>query len=302
MKYFDKDIYIPVLENGDKIYHYTSAAGLYGICEKEFWITERHFLNDSSEFQIGTEVFLQIMKESILNSHIYAEMEKQLRQELYCMGEPGKVGEKRAYSGDYVISFCLDEDSALLWSEYSNFMGYCMCFDFEKLLAAFQDRSIFHGTVIYDHNIQKDCLCKTIDSCFKDQILGDTITSWEAIKNMKEQEIEEFVIYASVLCDIYNMFFKKKCFEGKHEYRFIFSCGHDGGRYKDKDLVPQYFRIKDEVFIPYIKRQLSDLEGLESVTIGPKNKSDIAVRGLQYYFRNKKMNIVVKQSEMPLRY
>lgn len=46
--YIDEQIMIPVLSKGDKLYHYTSVAGLKGIVGKEFWITEAHFLNDST--------------------------------------------------------------------------------------------------------------------------------------------------------------------------------------------------------------------------------------------------------------
>ena len=56
---------IPILLNGDKLYHYTSAAGVQGILGKEFWITECHFLNDTSEFQVATEVFLEMLKKHI---------------------------------------------------------------------------------------------------------------------------------------------------------------------------------------------------------------------------------------------
>ncbi len=133
-KYIDDTIYVPVLHPGDKIYHYTSAAGLQGICEKEFWVTEHHFLNDSSEFQIATEVFCELLETHISNHTTREKLQNRLRKEMICLDTPGKLGEEIAYSGDYVISFCLDADSLLMWSEYSEFMGYCMEFDFQKLL------------------------------------------------------------------------------------------------------------------------------------------------------------------------
>ena len=35
--------------------------------------------------------------------------------------------------GSYVISFCTSGDSLLMWSEYSDFMGYCMEFEYGKI-------------------------------------------------------------------------------------------------------------------------------------------------------------------------
>lgn len=46
-------------EEGDILYHYTSAEGLQGILGGEFWITESRFLNDITEFHIATDVFLK---------------------------------------------------------------------------------------------------------------------------------------------------------------------------------------------------------------------------------------------------
>ena len=36
--------------------------------------------------------------------------------------------------------------------------------------------------------------------------------------------------------------------------------------------------------------------------IGPKNKSDIAEKGLWYFFRNMKLDVKVYKSKMPIRY
>ena len=51
-----EDIKISKLNSGDKLYHYTSAEGLMGISNGEIWITEKSFLNDSTEFRIANEV------------------------------------------------------------------------------------------------------------------------------------------------------------------------------------------------------------------------------------------------------
>jgi len=144
-KYIDDMIYVPVLRPGDKIYHYTSAAGLQGICEKEFWVTEHHFLNDPSEFQIATEVFCEVLETHISNQVIREKLQNTLRENAIQLDTPGKLGEKIAYSGDYVISFCLDADSLLMWSEYSDFMGYCMEFDFKELIDSFEKKVLLHG-------------------------------------------------------------------------------------------------------------------------------------------------------------
>ena len=65
------------------------------------------------------------------------------------------------------------------------------------------------------------------------------------------------------------------------------------------------FRIRDQIFLPYIMvefdRELDDLP-LESVMVGAKNNSDIAVRGMKYFLRSQGLDIPVLLSDIPLRY
>lgn len=301
--WFDDNIYIPMLKPGKKLYHYTSAAGLEGICTKnEFWATEYHFLNDSTEFQIGTEVFCEVLSKNITDSDISSTLISNLRAEMTRLETPGELGQKIAYSGKYVISFCLDNDSILMWSEYSDFMGYCMKFDFTKLLNSFSDKLLFHGRVIYNHKKQIQCIEKTINDCFFIDEHYGYLNNWTDFNKLTPDQLNEFMLHSSVICIAYNMFFKKEYFSGEHEYRFVFDCIHDGGLVSAKDSDKQYFRIKDETLIPYVKKSISSLNSLESVLVGPKNKSDIAVKGLEYFFRNLKINVNVAKSEMPLRY
>lgn len=301
MRYIDKDFFIPVLDEGDKIYHYTSAEGLKGICNGEFWVTEQHFLNDSSEFQVGTEMFLFYLFESIRDIALYREMKKRILNQMKSFDKMGKIGDQAAFSGDYVISFCLDEDSPLLWSEYSDFMGYCMKFDFNRLLKAFNDKVYFHGRVVYNRDEQLECINKSIEYILSKYEDCDCSTE-EYLNSINNDNMDEFISWATVVCSAYNMFFKRPCFEGEHEYRFIFACAHDGGRYKAEQLEKLFFRIKEETFIPFVKKEIKNLDCLESVLVGPKNKSDIAVKGLEYFFRNKKLKVAIEKSEMPLRY
>lgn len=297
----NSELQIPTLKEGDKIYHYTSAAGLQGILGKEFWITECHFLNDSSEFQVGTEVFIELLRNNISDSNMLDKMIADLQAELQELERMPKVGEKCAFAGEYVISFCKDEDSALMWSEYSDFKGYCMEFDFKELLNSFGE-VYFHGAVVYNYQEQLQYVENTFtNQFFRDGII-DGIHNWEEINSIKDADYKVFIGHCAIICKLYNMFFKKACFEGEHEYRFIFSSIHDGGLIKDEMREKLYFRIKNEVYIPYIKKKVCSLSGLKSVLVGPKNKSDIAVKGLEYFLRNEKLDVVVKKSEMPLRY
>lgn len=144
----DEHLLIPVLEQGEKLYHYTSAAGFHGICNGEFWITESGFLNDFTEFHVATDIFCEVIDNHVHNKQTCDAIKTKVITEIDRLNRCPKIGESVAYGGDYVISFSLDYDSTLMWSEYSDFLGYCLKFDFEKLFNSFDKKSIIqHGQV-----------------------------------------------------------------------------------------------------------------------------------------------------------
>ena len=98
------------------------------------------------------------------------------------------------------------------------------------------------------------------------------------------------------------MFFKKECFAQEQEYRMVFLCVHRRKQLLSGDSISVEYRIKDEVFIPFIRMKLGDISCLKSVCVGTKNTSDLAVKGLRHYFGSRNLEVRVKKSEIPLRY
>lgn len=306
LRTIDETLLIPILEDGRKLYHYTSAVGLQGICGGEFWVTERSFLNDIMEFQVATQIFCEVIDKHMTNIEKAEKIKKKICDEVERLSRPGMLGEDIAYSGDYVISFSLDNDSILMWSEYSDFYGYCMEFDGNELIKIFQnsdDYRFLHGQVVYDHNEQVKIVEKTLEMEIINYETGfEYLNSWDDLNNLTNEEIEDLYIWIAMIINAYNVFFKLECFKGENEYRFVFMSIHDGGRIKESEREIQYFRIKNEVLIPFIKKKIPNLNSLKSVMIGPKNKSDIAEKGVRYFFRNMKLDVNVYKSKMPIRY
>ncbi|MBR5590722.1 MAG: hypothetical protein IKW40_04270, partial [Anaerotignum sp.] len=59
------------------------------------------------------------------------------------------------------------------------------------------------------------------------------------------------------------------------------------------------------IFLPYIMVEFDREQNgvpLESVMVGAKNNSDIAVRGMKYFLQSQKLDIPVLLSDIPLRY
>lgn len=302
----DTDEYLLTeLEEGDTLFHYTSAEGLQGILGGEFWVTESHFLNDITEFHVATDIFVEVINRNLKNETIKEKLKKAV-----CKGVKTLVDdditfdEQLGYDGDYVISFCLDKDSILMWSEYSNFCGYSIEFDFSALIHSFSNKdNIIHGKVVYNHEEQISLMEQIIEKeIFEIYPLCKYLNSWEDFNKINDDQIRKIASQLETIVYHYNMFFKKECFSGENEYRFVFMCKHNGisNQYFKKE--PQHFRVKDNVLIPFVKQKLSSLDSVNSILIGPKNNSDIAEKGVKHFLRYHKIKAKVEKSEMPLRY
>lgn len=310
-------IFINQLGKRSKLFHYTSAAGFKGICEGEIWATMGHFLNDPTEFQIGTEIFCEVMDKHVSNKKVCDKFKELAYTDL----EQINNALKDIYGGVYVASFSLGEDNPLLWSEFSSNTGYCLKFDFKKLYSAIKYKInsenngieivFLHGKVIYNHDKQ----VKKIEKTFKDgyfnnkRIIG--VNSWEDFNSLTDEKIEELYEFIGYNIYLYNFFFKNQLFAGEKEYRFLFIPNQQKFESKEKeDTKPSVisyqplFRIKKEVMLPYIKIEyLSHLPNpLEEIMIGPMNQMDIALSGAKCFLKCHNLDIPVTKSKIPLRY
>nr|WP_294681830.1 DUF2971 domain-containing protein [uncultured Anaerotignum sp.] len=305
-RYMDDWIHVPICRKGDKLYHYTTAEGIRGIVEsREFIATKSDFLNDKLEFQYAVEVMERLIEKYIVNVDLRKQFSAKLQVEIERLG----IISSACSSADedemsfYVVAFSKQQNNSLLWAEFTDFRGYCLEFDYEKIVEGFQERVFLHGTVIYDEAEQMNVLLESLLSCMRnlvDEGAKDLEGFFEEDAIPSEDSLDKLVEQMAVVCSVYAMFFKKSFFEGEEEYRFIFPPRkHEQGEDKPK------FRLLDQIFLPYImvrlKGEKEDLP-LQSVMVGAKNNSDIAVRGMKYFLKTQGMDIPVLLSDIPLRY
>lgn len=308
-RYMDAWIHVPLCKKGDKLYHYTTADGVRGIVEnREFLATKSDFLNDKLEFQYAVEVMERLTEKYIVNQELRERFFFKLKKEIDRLGVITPICEGDGDCGMdemsfYVVAFSKLQNNALLWAEFTDFRGYCLEFDYEKIVEGFQNRVFLHGTVIYDEEEQMNGLLESLLSCIRNLIeegAADLEGFFEEEADPSEESLDKLVTEMSVVCSVYAMFFKKSFFEGEQEYRFIFpplinNIGTDKPN----------FRLLDQIFLPYI---MVEFEGgketipLESVMVGAKNNSDIAVRGMSYFLKTQGIDIPVLLSDIPLRY
>ncbi|MDD3394965.1 MAG: hypothetical protein PHG19_10040 [Anaerotignum sp.] len=307
-KYLDDWIHVPLCNCGDKLYHYTTAEGVQGIvANKQFIATKSDFLNDKLEFLYSLDVLKKLIDTYIVDEVLGRRLYRMIKAEMdklaiitpscqtVCLSE-------KEHMSFYVVSFSKQENSALLWAEFTDFKGYCLGLDYEKLVKGFSGRSFLHGTVIYDEKAQISCLLEALLSCIR-RAVNEGNTDLEAVfeeaSEIQEESLWEIGRDMAMVCSVYAMFFKSEFFKGEEEYRFVFSplAEERGGQPR--------FRILEQLFLPYIMVEFDGTDTpipLESVMVGAKNNSDIAVRGVRSFLMGQGLDIPVSLSDIPLRY
>ena len=86
------------MEEGDTLYHYTSAEGLQGIFGGEFWITESRFLNDISEFHVATDIFIEVIERNINNVTTKEKIKDAIYEELNLLMCNDEMLDEKSYS------------------------------------------------------------------------------------------------------------------------------------------------------------------------------------------------------------
>lgn len=307
-RYMDAWIHVPLCRKGEKLYHYTTAEGVRGIVEnREFMATKSDFLNDKLEFQYAVEVMERLTEKYIVNESLRERFFSKLKKEIDRLGIIAPVCDDHYCKDDglsfYVVAFSKLQNNALLWAEFTDFKGYCLEFDYMKLVEGFQHRVFLHGTVIYDEEEQMNGLLESLLSCIRnlqENGMTDLEGFFEEETEISEASLDKLVAEMAVVVSVYAMFFKKSFFEGEEEYRFIFPPVIN-----ELGMAKPDFRLLDQIFLPYIMvefdRKLEEIP-LESVMVGAKNNSDIAVRGVKYFLRSQELEIPVLLSDIPLRY
>lgn len=281
--HYDKDmVNIVQMDNGDKLYHYTTSDALINIVtNKEFWITKWDYLNDMDELKVAEEVCEAILKEENVDLEVVKTIRKEINK-IICGG-----------LSFFILSFSCDKDSQLLWSNYANLDGLNLEIDFDKFEKRLNHIIKWHGLVIYHLESQKECMRKT----FHDELINvedfGKIKSLNDINMLTGKEYEMLITHISVICVVYSMFFKREHFKGENEYRFVFSS-------VNKDGIN--FRSRNGLIIPYIKKKVEELDFITKITIGPTNKVDIATNGIRELLHHNESEIEVAKSEIPLRF
>jgi|SRR5699024_2683686 len=280
-------------------YHYTSLEGFIGITDSgQIRMTNSDFLNDSTEINYITEILPETIDklernleneygDGIIENEYYRVFSNQLNT-----ANNMRLKDKKEALEIYVLSMSKSKDSLTLWSNYSNNEGYNIGFDTKYLIEnmkANQENEnyyIVHSDVIYIREDQITILADELQDTFK------------FILELKPEIIElenHLLAFLKSVLTSYSIFFKNQAFKVEEEYRIA---------YTTLNKAEVNFRNLNGIIIPYISTEFNK-SAIKSVSVGPKNNSDIAEKGIKFYLERKKYNvdnIDIMKSKVPLRY
>ena len=284
--HYDKNmLYIAQMDEGEKIYHYTTIDALINIVSrKELWVTKWDYLNDMDELTVAEDVCAVVLREENVKSEVIQDVKKYIKE---------NIRGSALSDSYYICSFSRNRDSQLLWSNYSNYDGINIEVDFAKFRENLDLSIMWDGLVNYDLESQKKCLIKTFYDEFIDVDDFGNIKSLKEINNLQGKAYELLISHMSIICELNSMFFKRSCFKGEEEYRFVLTV--------DKEQKIS-FRNKNSIVIPYIEKKMKNTDFITRITIGPTNQIDVAAKGIGELLHYHKRDVEVVKSEMPLRF
>jgi hypothetical protein len=305
------------IEQTDKehLFHYTSTNALLSILKnKQLWVTRSDFLNDSQEIKYMSNVLEQVIKELESKHSEYSNRMDGKGSFLSILIEQlGKVA--NGISNDiedvaqiYILSLSENKDSLTLFSNYSNFEGYNIGFKTDELINLFESRNtkknnsiqlLCRGKVNYNVENQVEIILNEILDVYNTLFQKLVSKGYRTIDEIIFKDIMQQTIYRILVSiKMYALIFKHPAFCHEEEYRMVFFVD---SVHQQKNVK---YRANNSIIIPYVELQLGNNVPVSSITIGPKNNIDVAMKSIECFLEhlNYKQPINVDKSIIPLRY
>jgi hypothetical protein len=263
-------------KNDDLLYHYTDANGLIGIIKnKRIWLSNLHFLNDSSELELSKIIFNEI----IVQKKIFFDKDIE--------GLFNKYISKNYKMKTCAISFCEEGNSLNQWQGYSGGVnGFSIGFD-KKELKKLENQNIELIQCIYDRDIQKKMVEDIVNKIDKEEINNiDDLSLW-----MESLTICEDIHKIAPKIKNYHFYLEK-------EWRLVVNNIEDQDNnycFRNKNGILPYYEINIENYI-------YDL--IKSIYIGPSEnstKSEFGVVELLECCGFKNIQDIIRVSKIPYR-
>ena len=178
--------------------------------------------------------------------------------------------------------------------EFHKYEYYLISFSTLRNLIKADEDIFCDGYVIYNRDHQKRILEQLIMEKIPQELRRSLGSVIEAMRVGINEPFNEYKFNLQKALALYALFFKQPEYASEKEYRFVF-------RDPEKTV---HFREQNGFLLPYIVLNCPVDERLpvRSVTVAPKNHTDLARRGMEYYLRSLGYEVPVKLSSLKLRY
>lgn len=243
-----------------QIFHYTNINSFKSIIEnKTFRATKSKFLNDKSEI-----IYFKKVSYEYVNTFFNSMKRLDNIKEKVLKGIDNFFDKINTdlFNNTYILSFSLNQDSLALWSNYNNYEGYVIGFNYFDFLKNFnlEECSIkikVKKSEAYNEKdvieINKDkirIICAPV--LYSDEkvqtIISESLNKLIDIYKYDNQKNEENFIFEELKENfiLHSMFIKNKVLNQEDEFRIIFQI--------DEDIINEVeqFYISKGLIIPFI--------------------------------------------------
>jgi hypothetical protein len=311
------------------IFHYTDAAGLFGIVSSEtLYATDYRYLNDSSEgrpirnyiMPIFEHEIADIMKKLIAGGFLKEDYYKQLgTQANFLEAQKMYVAFVRGVdnvSPFFVASFCRHQPDSyeyqhgLLsqWRGYADSGGFAIEFDEDKLdslakeetqrfaYAGFKSENVSYSTheSVFEAADYAGVAGAMIGDIFKS--VGKDVSGITGQKNLDEAVLK----YAQTA-----PFLKHQSFHEEAEYRLVFVCIRSRQIPEGMDRPAKRIQIrrKGSLLVPFIELFGAEdmFAAVNAIIIGPHPLQDKQEEALKMFLEGEDLSVPVRKSDTPYR-
>ncbi len=270
------------------LYHYTMQAGLLGILKSDsIWASKVHYLNDSSEYQLGLDLARVVLRE-----RLESERDSSQRAKIECLIDNIHTIEGLNVC---VCSFSEERDLLSQWRAYGGPGGCSVGFRTSYLPERAAAQNFILAACEYDEERQRALASELINEALSQDF--NTVPGYISPDRPRTYVVlptggdfaQRLATFAPII--------KHKTFHEEKEWRLIAKMGLDVTRLS--------FRPGKSMLTPYYELQLCDQKEryLDSITVAPCPQMGLAIAATTDLVRHWHAGqwIVVSGSEIPYR-
>ncbi len=194
----------------------------------------------------------------------------------------------------FILSLSKANDSLSLWSRYSQYNGYSIEIDMDKLITEINNTNLkIPFQAFFEVSYEQDYLNKYVSVHMKEYHEAQIIN-----KNFPIDSERTSILMFNVLNSLF--LFKHKAYSDEKEIRGIFIIPNKYSLVTDSVWNDNIrFRIQNDIIIPFITLKMNTFSWIKGIILGPKIKDDNALKGIEILLKSKNIKINVRKSDVP---